>query len=394
MENQEKSSHDSEKAWQERKEREYQEAVAATESLYQMSLSEDQDEARIKQYCDAIWRHFGSFQDGLIEKERGQFFETLPILNKVARVYENFGSGENYSIRSKVRELSSEARYVLSQGFQHADEETLAQLDGPKAQDFFESLKLLITSEYDFAIEKSVNFLQRHKNLFERLSEEKQQPELLQKAEELEAFLTTREFEEALVDAIQRGIEARKSPRKMKADIAYCRDLLKEVLGRYGFDPEEIISVWQSSHTAHGGPEPQIRRNMDKVFRLEDQREGIARFLYKEFGIRNFERYPESILLAQYDEFEDVEKPYGVLLEATSDYNGAFSAWHQTEIWEKLFEHIKEEYAFRIAEAKSKRDIARQLIRLKRKYGDHHKISFAFIGGHGNEDSIVFGGPI
>jgi hypothetical protein len=397
MENQEKLAQDREQAWLERKELDYRAAVEAAESLYQLSENRDRDEAKIGNCCDAINGQFGSFQGKLLEQERKEFFATLPVLNKLAKVYENFSSdesGEYVHVPPEVREVSRKARFVLSQGFLDIDENTLVQLDvdEAKAEHLFESLKLLLTSEYDFAIENAVHFLQTHKSFFGRLGEEKQAPGIMHRAEELENFLSTREFERALIGAIQQGIEARKSPRQMRADIPYGRDLLKAVLQKYGFDPEEILGTWQGSYTTYG-PEPQIRRNMDKVFSLEDQRQGISRFLYKEFGIRNFERYPESLVVAEYDEFEGGENPYGILLEATHDWNGAFSAWSQGEILERLFEQIGERYALRIAEAKSKQDIARLLIRLKRKYGDHHKISFAFIGGHGSESSILFGGP-
>ena len=401
MENLEKPTQDPEREWQERREREYREALEATESLYQMSLSDGQDETKIKQLCRTIGP-YGPFQDHLVDQEgdqwkiQPQFFDTLPILNKMAVIYENFdtrsqASGKFFS-SSEVRDLSNNARFVLQHGLLGVNEGTLGQLDEVKTKDFFESLKLILTSDFDFGIEEAVNFLNRHKDLFVKLSEDKQLPDIKNQAESLQKFLKTKEFERALVNAIQNGINARKSPRKLKAEIGYCKNLLEEVLTKYGFDPDEILGVWQGSHTQYG-PEPQIQRNMSKVFHLEEQGEGIARFLYEEFGIRNFERYPESILIAQYDEFEDVEKPYGVMLEATSDYNGAFSSWSQNEIWEKLFEQIRERYAFRIAEAKSKQEIARKLIRLDRKYGEHNKIAFAFIGGHGDKDQILFGGP-
>ncbi len=397
--------------WQERKEREYREAVEAADSLYQMSLSGEEDETKIKQLCETIGP-YGPFQDHLAESEMGtwengqytgakrtiapQFFETLPILNRMAQIYNNFSERSRAKgslfLNSEVHEVSRGARFALHHGLLAVNEETLSQLDEKKTKDFFESLKLILTHDIDYGIEETINFLNRHRELFAQLSETKQLPNIQNQFDELQNFLKTREFERVLIGAVQSGINARRERNRYKVKIEHCEGLLREILTKYGFDPDEILDVWSGSHTEHG-PQPQIGSNMDAVFDLEDKREGIARLLYKEFGIRNFERYPQSILIAQFDEFEDLEKPYGVMIQATHDWNGAFASWSDRQVWEKLFEQIKEQYAFRIAEAKSKAEVARRLIGFNRKYGEHHKIAFAFIGGHGSKDSITLGGP-
>ena len=401
MESIEKPIQDPDREWQERREREYREALEAAESLYQMSLSDDQDEAKIKKLFDTIGP-YGPFQDHLVNKEgeqwkvQPQFFDTLPILNKMARIYENFSTRSQAAgkifLNSDTRHLSNDARFVLHHGLKGVSEETLGQLDEAKTKDFFESLKLILTSDFDFGIEEAIAFLNQHKDLFAKLSEDKQLPDIQNQAEGLQNFLKTREFERALNGAVQESVNNRRQRNRQRAKIEHCEDLLKAILAKYGFDPDEILEIWSGSYTEHS-PQPQIDRNMSKVFDMEDKREGIARLLYKEFGIRNFERYPESILIRQFDEFEDLEKPYGTMIQATHDWNGAFSAWSQMDVWEKMFEQIKEQYAFRIVEVKSKSEVARRLIGLNRKYGENQKISFAFIGGHGSENSILLGGP-
>jgi len=401
MEDQEKpfQDPDPEREWLERREQEHRKSLEAAELLYQMSLNGEYDEDKIKQLCKTI--SWGHLHEHLVGKEdeyslgwkaTPDFFDTLPVLNKIARIYENFRAGEQSFFNRDLRDLSNDARFMLYHGLLAVDQEALAQFDEQKTKDFFESLKLILTSEYDYAIEEAVNFLNKHKDLFIQLSETKQLSDIQNKAEELQNFLKTREFERALVNAVQEGINARRRPGKQKVEIEYCEGLLRKVLIKYGFNPDEILDVWNGSYTEHS-PQPQIRSNMDKVFNMEDKREGIARLLYREFGIRNFERYPESILIAQFDEFEYTDKPYGVMIQATHDWNGAFGVWSNMEIWEKLFKKIKERYAFRVVEARSKLEVARRLIRLKKKYGGHNQISFAFIGGHGSKDSITFGGP-
>ncbi len=393
--------------WKERKEQEYKDAISAAEELYQMSLIGDVDNEKIKKLCETIGP-YGPFQDRLVELRTGKlgeasikykighhFFETLPIINKMAKIYKNFTESSqargSFFINAEVSQISNDARFVLYRGLSGVNEDTLWQLDEAKTKDFFESLKLLLTSSQDFAIEKTINFLEHNKELLQKVSGDKKLPEVKTQIEELQKFLGTRDFERVLVYAVQEGINNRRHINKRGAKIEHLEELLKKVLAKYGLDPDEILDTWNGSHTEHS-PQPQIDANMSRVFDLEDKREGIAHLLYREFGIRNFERYPESILIRQFDEFDDVEKPHGVMIQATHDYNGALGSWSNTEIWEKMFDQIKDRYAFRIVEAKSKLEVARRLIGLDRKYGKNHKLSFAFIGGHGSEDTIQFGG--
>lgn len=409
----EKPIQDPENEWRGLIEQGYKESLKAVEWLHEMSLSGNGNEVEIQELLDVIGT-YGSFQDHLVESEMGTyeggqytgakykispyFFETLPVLNKMAMIYNNFSTrardSGGYFLNAAIHHLSDDAHFVLARGFGEVSEDALNQLSAETVNDFFESLKIILTSDLDYAIEETVNFLNSNKELFIKLSRDKQFPDIQNQAEGLLNFLKTREFERVLVNAVQEGINNRRDRNqgKSKAKIEHCEDLLKNILIKYGFDPDDILEIWNGSYTEYA-PQPQINRNMNRVFDLEDKRKGIASLLYKEFGIRNFERYPESILIAQFDEFKNVEKPYGVMIQATHDWNGGFGMWSNAQVWEKLFEQIKEHYAFRIIEAKSKMEVARRLIGLNRKYGEHHKLSFAFIGGHGSKKSITFGGP-
>jgi hypothetical protein len=269
----------------------------------------------------------------------------------------------------------------------------LNQLDETKTKDFFESLKMVLTSDNDYGIERVINFLKRYKDLFARLSQKKQIPDIQNKADELEAFQNTREFEIVLVRAVQQGINHRRQGAKPKdkTKIEYLEPQLREVIAKYGLDPDEILDTWNGSYTEHG-PQPQIERNMEVVFYLEDQRPGIAHLLYKEFGIRNFDRYSQAMLISQFDDYENTDKPYGIVLQATHDWNGAFTSFEHLGVMNKLYKQIKDDYALRVIEARTKLEVAKRLITLDRKYGAQHKLAFAFIGGHGDRNSIMFGG--
>ena len=96
-------------------------------------------------------------------------------------------------------------------------------------------------------------------------------------------------------------------------------------------------------------------------------------------------------MLAQKRDFEDRKKPYGIIINPVNDWNGAFSTRYST--WLDLHQQLERAgYALRVAECGSKIEIARRLIGFDRRYSEKHKISFAFIGGHGTESTIKFGG--
>ncbi len=377
------------------KQKEYEKAVEAVDSLYEMSLSgaTDEDKVTIKQLIDTIGT-FGKFQAKLTENREQKigpdFFDTIKVLNRMARIHTNFAHGQSLFFDRDIMSLSEDAGYVLWQGLSAVDEEIIKQLDGENTNIFFESTRIILTGKSDEAIEWAVNFLNRTADLYAGRSEDMTSSDIEGGVEELRGFLETREFERALVHAVQEGINLRSHDGQKKL-IEHCEPILRTILVKYGFDSDEILKTWCGSYSDYR-PQPQIERNMDKVFGLEDKRPGIARLLYEEFGIRNFERYLDSILLAQFDEFEEVEKPYGVMIQATDDYNGAFALLPNYSIWEKMFNQIKDRYSFRVVEVKTKIDVVRRLISLNRKYGEHHKISFAFIGGHGSYFSIRFSG--
>ena len=102
------------------------------------------------------------------------------------------------------------------------------------------------------------------------------------------------------------------------------------------------------------------------------------------------EAIPPELLITQYDQRDNTDKPYGVIVYPHSDWNGAFLQNEDPLRW--FFADVREKYNLRVLEAESKYDIARGLLGLKRRYGQQNKISFALLGGHGTKNSILFGG--
>ena len=101
------------------------------------------------------------------------------------------------------------------------------------------------------------------------------------------------------------------------------------------------------------------------------------------------------MLVKQYENINNKEAPYGVILYPKDDWNGAFHS--DGLVFSELMDGLNrkpelKDYLVRVFECSSKSDVARALIGLNKTYGDHHKISFAIIGGHGMKDTINFGG--
>lgn len=137
-----------------------------------------------------------------------------------------------------------------------------------------------------------------------------------------------------------------------------------------------------------------IHKNLEALASLERAREGCVKVLQQEFGIDNFARYSEEMLLDQYDTRDDSSIPYGIVLNPKSDYNGAFNRKQITEdSLVGMHRELKGHYYLRIYEAGSRIDVARTLIKIKQRYIEKGggKIAYALIGGHGSKDTIAFG---
>lgn len=119
---------------------------------------------------------------------------------------------------------------------------------------------------------------------------------------------------------------------------------------------------------------------------LEDKVPGSVKILHEKFGITNFQRYPEEILLNQLQDGES-NKNIGLLTFAVNDWNGAFD--NQSNIWSKIYDNQKENLDFKIVECGSNIDLARQLISLKE--NNDKKVSLAVLSAHSSGESFSLG---
>jgi len=165
-----------------------------------------------------------------------------------------------------------------------------------------------------------------------------------------------------------------------------AREKILKNYAEYGLDGEEILEA-ESSRIDRG---PDVSGSIDSIERLEEESPGAAKLLQEKFGIRNFARYPTELLVRQAEQAENKETRYGILINPAGDASGAFTT--HRDVWHKMMKQLNEHgYEIRVIEG-DKIEIARKLIELNKEYGDNHRISFSIIGGHGDKDSIQFGG--
>lgn len=129
-------------------------------------------------------------------------------------------------------------------------------------------------------------------------------------------------------------------------------------------------------------------RNVEAMQALELKHFGVSNFLHTEFGISNFGRYPLEILWDMYSQQASTE-PYGIILAAKYDHNGAFMQIRSA--WEEFYMQDRGKYLVRIVEAGNRFGVARRLVQLDKKYGASQKIGFMIAVAHGNETGMRFG---
>ncbi len=389
----------------------FTESVKAIDELYQLVVDDADMEAnkeKILQLTERILSaynvldHFKRGDEEKVEENNvnpvsPKILELLPTLSKMKVIHGAFSKKDengqslidkNPQLNFSIRLLESDIRYILYDGILRLDNKTLTEIDPHQARDLLLLLRLSLAKGNDSEITDTLNFLKNYKNLFERLNQSNGSLEIANEYAKLQDFLDTEEFARNLI----RSLHFKQTTSKSTDTYLENQEgLLERIFIKFGLKPEEfydILDAWDSFND-ESRKDNILEANMNTILDLEKARLGIIVLLYREFGIRNFNRYPKSILIAQFDEFKNNEKPYGIILQATHDWNSAFS--HNNDVWEDLFSQIKDQYGLRIIEAKSRTEIARNLIKLNRRYGANHKISFAFIGGHGSKNSITLG---
>ncbi len=177
-------------------------------------------------------------------------------------------------------------------------------------------------------------------------------------------------------------------------------DSKKEIVGqltdRIGLD-RKAIEHWEKSKVFYkkdtAGNDvfrESYEENLEAAQALESTLPGSADKLFKEYGIANFNRYDQKMLLRQIEN-ESVDKPYGVVALPESDWNGAFG------YLQKSLSNMGQQlnaggYEVRFIEVGTQYEMAKRLARLNNKYNkpeNGNRIGFLVLGGHGTRETIA-----
>lgn len=158
---------------------------------------------------------------------------------------------------------------------------------------------------------------------------------------------------------------------------------------------QDRITYLSEIYERLGRHEGDIQANIERLKQIEEEMPGISEYLERELNVIDYGRYPAQLLLDQYLLKDDLENPYGILIEPRIDRKkeyGRGTMHERSLIYEKLYKQLKENgVMLRIGEVGSKSDLAKQLLKFRSKYGKKQKIQFAIIDAHGNNNSIFLG---
>lgn len=178
----------------------------------------------------------------------------------------------------------------------------------------------------------------------------------------------------------------------------YSGDMIKGIIRGFLSDQigevnsEKMIENWRQAWPIKGYEEGEaLGRNLLSLYELECERPGIGKVLFEQFGISDFARYPQELLVAQYDEGNKKDDlPYGIIINPINDNNGSDSGafYGNVETFQKLHSQIKGRYRIRVWEIKNLVELVHAVNDSRHRYGP---ISFAIIGGHGTAETIQFG---
>lgn len=168
----------------------------------------------------------------------------------------------------------------------------------------------------------------------------------------------------------------------------------REFLEKGGVPADDgVLDTWKRC-SPDDGFEKKIEREIGAARALESERPGSAAVLRREFGIENFSRYSKDAMVEQYDSRDDAGVPYGIVVNAKTDWSGGLDRYegHEDPI-DSIRRQADGRFRIRVYEAASRTGLAKALLSTRSRYARQGggKIMFAMIGGHGGKDSIQLG---
>jgi len=158
-----------------------------------------------------------------------------------------------------------------------------------------------------------------------------------------------------------------------------------DMLKKFGLDGSTLVFCWLINGDKEDGAFF-LADNIRTVFSLESKIRGITSVLSSRFGIEYFARYPEEVLLRQYEEMEEKDsRPVGVIVYPGIDHNGGF---YNRDLLRAFFKDLNGKVKVVVWEADSHLELVHALNFTRNNYG---RISNLLLGGHGEKDRIELG---
>lgn len=281
------------------------------------------------------------------------------------------GSMRSISIEDLAKGVSDES---IQKIYQHIDQALSDDIGLLQASEY---VKLFDTHGQLFkrSSRASIDLLAKHDSLLQNAFENPEARALLEKDNKLEPFK----------DAV-RAVALWGDESQMASVLGIIMDETGTdpfYFDKFGIDASDTLIAWciSSADVFQAFEDNKLALEI-----LEGQRPGIARTLSGEFGIRNFGRYPEELLIRQFDELT-VGGKYGVIAYPRLDHGLAFNNDGSKEAMRTLSQQLGDT-KIRITEAGSLFDLMKRMTQLQSKYG---KLSFGFLGAHGGKDAMQFG---
>lgn len=210
--------------------------------------------------------------------------------------------------------------------------------------------------------------------------------------------MNNREIAELLDSLFFRSLFDSQSLDERLASIVWLKSFLKN----YNLSPEKILSAWGSNASPRKYGENSkeeytftearedfktiVTENISCIKEIEQKYPGISQDLNREYGILNFGRFRPEVWIKQYEE-RKLEKPFGLVVAARSDWNGGSYTQAAEDAYQDLFEKMQPEFSLKIIEAKSIPELAKFITKVN--MITKQSPQFVIWSGHGGEEFML-----
>jgi len=180
---------------------------------------------------------------------------------------------------------------------------------------------------------------------------------------------------------------------------------LKNFLELFKLPSQKIINAWESNAQSQSSKDKEakdvytkedafedlmliIKKNLLCIKRIEAKHSTICKYLYENYGIKNFGRFSQETWLDQYEEREK-SKPFGLVVVSRDDWNASSYSEGACRAYDNLRIHIHPSHSLKIIEAQSLPELAKLLVSLERKYKKSPE--FVVWSGHGGGEEFFLG---